>query len=457
MPSVRTPRSNKLPSYYESQAKSNNVLYLAKVSFLFGGIGAFGFIDKFVYGEWEGKTGSSISRILNLIFLLSSVFIYWAGTRKTKVVQFNRFLPFMAASIPLISIAWSIDPSVSFRQGTEYFFAVLGAIGLAEVSDGDDLMRLVLLVCTVSAVASLFQFFVFPDLPGADFRGIFPQKNLLGQVMVGGVIAGLHGIRLKSKQPFRCTCAVVICTIVALMSKSGTSAFALFVLFWIEIFGRLYLRKGTSRAMATALVVALIPVAIYFVIDSDVILDALGKDRSLTGRTLIWPYVIDAIKDRPIFGWGFWSFWSPLNATSFEISREVGFGFSITSAHNGILELLLQIGISGTALFLFIWLRNFVLAVRCLSGPGGQFAVSTLMVLTSIGEIAVSEEVLVSAQQIWTVLFFAMGLICEKQLRLDRERRRRRGRDSRLASAEFAPLSRSDIERPRGAGLARYS
>jgi hypothetical protein len=47
------------------------------------------------------------------------------------------------------------------------------------------------------------------------------------------------------------------------------------------------------------------------------------------------------------------------------------------------------------------------------------------MLLITIGEIAVSEEVLVSAQQISTVLFFTMGLICEQQLRLEREERRR--------------------------------
>lgn len=425
---VSNPQSSTLLPRGRSRAKDNRVLYFSKIFFLSSGIGVFGFIDRAVYGEWEGKSGSSISRILNLIFLLSSIFIYWSGARKAKTARLNRFIPLAAAaSFPLISVAWSVDPSVSFRQGTEYFFAVLGAIGLAQVSDGDELMRLVCLVCSVSAVASLLQPSVFPDPPGGDFRGMFSQKNVLGEVMVGGVIAGLHGMRLKRGQSFRYICAVALCTIVAVMSRSGTSVFAIFVLFGIDIVGRFYLKKGAAKTIATGLAVALIPVAVYFAIDSDVILDVLGKDRSLTGRTLIWPYVIDAIRERPIFGWGFSAFWSPVNPSALEITREVGFGFSITSAHNGLLGLLLQIGVIGTALFLFIWLRNFVLAAKCLSVPGGQFALSTLMLLMSIGMIAVSEEVLVSAQQIWTVLFFTMGLICEKQLRLERDRRKRAG------------------------------
>ncbi len=274
----------------------------------------------------EGQS-ETIVTLLNVLFILSSLFIYWSGVRKAKVVRFNRFIPLLAASIPLISVVWSVVPSVTVTQGTAYFFAVLGAIGLAETTDGDELMHLVCLVCSLSAVASLAQLFVFPDPPGADFQGIFPQKNVLGQVMVGGVIAGMHGVRLKGKQSFRYKCAVALCIIVAFMSKSGTSIFAICVLFWIDILGRLYLKRGATRRVATSLAVASIPTAIYFAINSDIILGALGKDPTLTGRTLIWPYVIEAIRERPILGWGFCAFWSPLHPRAWEYlwrRREVG-------------------------------------------------------------------------------------------------------------------------------------
>ena len=264
-----------------------------------------------------------ITQLLNLLFILSSIFIFWSGIRKAKVARFNQFIPLMAASIPLISVVWSVVPSVTFTQGTAYFFAVLGAIGLAETSDGDELMDLVCLVCSLSAAASLLQFFGFPDPPGADFRGIFPQKNVLGQVMVGGVIAGLHGVRLKSRHSFRYRCAVALCIIVAFMCKSGTSIFAISVLFWIDFLGRLYIKGGTRRMVATCLAFVSIPVSIFFAMNSELILDVLGKDDTLSGRTLIWPYVIEAISERPILGWGFCAFWSPLHPLALEIARAV--------------------------------------------------------------------------------------------------------------------------------------
>src|ERR1700733_3937857 len=152
-------RSNTLTSRYKRRGEYNNALYSAKIFFLLSGVGALGIIDRILYGEWEGKSGSSISRILNLIFILSSLFIYWSGSGKRKIVRFNRFLPLVAAGIPLVSVAWSVDPSASFRQGTEYFFAVLGAIGLAGVASFVEYSRkktcLVRLWCAVCSLVSM--------------------------------------------------------------------------------------------------------------------------------------------------------------------------------------------------------------------------------------------------------------------------------------------------------------
>jgi exopolysaccharide production protein ExoQ len=425
---VKNP-SSRLSSHRESRPANNTALYLAKIFFLLGEIGALGILNTVVYGGWAYGPGSTIDKLRNLALIFCSLFIFWSGIRKAKVVRFNRIIPLVAASIPLTSLAWSVDPSVTFTQGTAYIFAVLGAIGLAETTDGDELMHLVCLVCSLAAIASLAQPFVFPDFQAADFHGIFTQKNVLGQVMVGGVIAGLHGIRLKGRQSFRYKCAVALFIIVAFMSKSGTSIFTICTLIWIDILGRLHLRRGASRSVATALAVASIPAALYFAMNPDLILGALGKDTTLTGRTLIWPYVIEAISEKPILGWGYCAFWSELNPRSMEINLAVaGANWDVImfpNAHNGLLEFLLELGVAGTAVFCFIWLRNFVLAMKCLGGPGRQFAVSALMVLISIVEIGVSEEVLLAAGQIWLILFFTVGLICETQLWRERGWRRR--------------------------------
>jgi exopolysaccharide production protein ExoQ len=400
------------------------VLYVVSVFFLLQAMSALSIVDRSLYGEWQGKAGDKVTQTLNLLSILSCLFLFWTGTRKIKIARFNRVLPLAAPALLLISLAWSVDPGVTLTQGTAYFFVVLGAIGLVEAWDDDALIDLIMLVCALSAAASILQFFILPE-PG-DFRGIFPQKNVLGQVMAGGVLAGLHGARIRGGRRFRYICVIALCTAVAVMSKSSTSVLTIFVLFWLDILGRLYLKGGPTRALGIGLLIVSIPVVLFFVMNADLIFDALGKDRTLTGRTLFWPYVIEKIGERPILGWGFCAFWSPLNPAAMQISEAIKgdnwFAWVIPNSHNGMLEFLLQIGFAGTALFLFIWSRNFGLAVKCLNGPGGRFGVSSLLLLISILLVGVSEMVLLAAQQLWTVLFFTMGFICEKQLWLARAR-----------------------------------
>jgi O-antigen ligase len=396
------------------------LLYVASVFFLLHSMSVLGIVDRSIYGEWVGKPGNKITQTLNLLGIFTSLFLFWWATHKIRIARVNRVLALAAASLPLISVLWSVTPDLTFTQGLAYFFVVLGAIGLAEASDGDELMDLVMLICGLSAVASIVQFFIFPE-PG-DFRGIFSQKNVLGQVMVGGVLAGLHGARIRGGRPFRSICVITLCATVAFMSKSSTSILTIFVLLWLGMLGKLYLKGGSTRTIASCLAIVSVAIAIFFMINADLMFDLLGKEDTLTGRTVIWPHIIDKIGEKPILGWGFYGFWSPSNPFVSEIVR--GYGRGVPNAHNAMLQFLLDIGFVGTAFFSFLWLRNFVLAVKCMNGPAGQFGVSSILLLIGTSVIGVSEVVLLAPLQIWTSLFFVTGFICEKQLWLARAARR---------------------------------
>jgi O-antigen ligase len=96
----------------------------------------------------------------------------------------------------------------------------------------------------------------------------------------------------------------------------------------------------------------------------------------------------------------------------------------VVNAHNGMLEFLLEIGFLGTLFFIFVFVRNFVMAVKCMNGPAKQLGLSSMLLLTGILLIGVSEEVLLAAGQIWTSLFFIMGFLCEKKLARVRSQKR---------------------------------
>jgi exopolysaccharide production protein ExoQ len=381
--------------------------------FLLMSMGALSIIDRSIYGEWDGKAGDKITEILNLLNIAASVLLLWWGTNGLRSVRVNLVFPLAAVGLLLISVLWSVDPSMTMRRGTAYLFVVIGAIAMVETFDSDTLMRLTSAACELCAAASVA---LFAFSPTGDFRGVFSQKNMLGQAMVAGVLASLHGMRRGRR--VRSLCAAAVCTTVALMSGSSTSVLAIGAIIVLRVLVTLYAKGGIPRVVGILSGLGLLPVLALLAADPGWIFDLLGKDQTLTGRTDLWPFVIDRIAERPMFGWGYLAFWSPSNPSAGKISEAVG--WYVPEAHNGILEFLLQIGVIGTALFGFLFARNMVLAVRCIHGHAKPSGITLFALLMALALIGVSEGVLLAADQVLTAQFFIIGMMCERQLCLVR-------------------------------------
>ena len=391
---------------------------------LLSSTGALGFIDRMIYGDWGGKQGDKITETLTLLWIVASVLVIWWGTSLVHRPRFNRTLPLTVAGLFVASILWSVAPQITTTRSIAYFFMVVGAIGTVDILDTDELMELNALISGLCAAVSLLLLFTLPNtvtVEYAGFRGLFTQKNPLGQAMLVGVIAGLHGLRIGGKRRLRCMGVIVLCTITAVLSQSATSLLAIFAVVTFHVIGGLYTKGGGRRLISYWLTIVAGLSFILVMMNRDSILDFMDKDPTLTGRTDLWPYAIDAILEQPLFGWGFTAFWSPLNPRAAEISSMVGWDFAVPEAHNGLLELLLDVGIVGTGFFLFLWLRNLVLAVKCMNGSAPAIGVSSLVFLVAIVIIGVTEQVLATAEGP-TVQFFLLGFMCEKELWLAQRR-----------------------------------
>ena len=116
-----------------SSRSTNRVVYAASIYFLLHSMSFFGVIDQLVHGPvWVGKSGDKITVAVNMFGIFVSIFLFWLGTRRPAVARFNKVLPLLAAGVLLVSALWSVEPRLTFTQGTAYFFVVVGAIGLAQ-------------------------------------------------------------------------------------------------------------------------------------------------------------------------------------------------------------------------------------------------------------------------------------------------------------------------------------
>jgi exopolysaccharide production protein ExoQ len=75
--------------------------------------------------------------------------------------------------------------------------------------------------------------------------------------------------------------------------------------------------------------------------------DLLGRDTTLTGRTEVWADVLPAWELHPLLGYGFGSFWT-------DARRQL---YDIPTAHNGYLDILLELGEVGLG-FYVVWLLS---------------------------------------------------------------------------------------------------
>jgi exopolysaccharide production protein ExoQ len=85
------------------------------------------------------------------------------------------------------------------------------------------------------------------------------------------------------------------------------------------------------------------------------VLNYLGKDTTLTGRTLLWQHAADAIADRPLLGGGYEAFWQVGNWSAEQlwlysyVPNKYGYHF-----HNTFLEVAVDLGLVGLGIFVML-------------------------------------------------------------------------------------------------------
>ena len=79
----------------------------------------------------------------------------------------------------------------------------------------------------------------------------------------------------------------------------------------------------------------------------------MGRDITQTGRTEIWEVAMTQLMQKsPILGFGRGTFWAPNSAFARAAGAAVGHQYIPPTAHNGYLDLALEIGFLGLVIFL---------------------------------------------------------------------------------------------------------
>lgn len=288
-----------------------------------------------------------------------SIVLWLISTRMKEISSFAlRFKAFTAlGALCVASALWSQSPLHSAIFGSCYLVGTLFAFYLIARFDPEEIMSLTMRLGVVVSVLGILMVAFFPQYGlthgeariGVGWVGIFQNRTGAARCLVfllsPGLVRGGGGSKAG-----RIGYVLLLGTMVAMAhAVSAILVLFLFVAFMAAMrVGRRFDRR--LFLVAAILGSAGIALAVYIGVEyGAAILEALGRNPTLTGRTEIWRALADSILKRPLLGYGFSAFWQGLKGESARIIYAVHWTFGY--AHNGYLDILLQLGIAGLSLF----------------------------------------------------------------------------------------------------------
>lgn len=360
--------------------------------------------------------------ILRMVWL--PVYAVTAGLIAFRFEKIIRAWPAWLILFGLIALAyvskyWSIDPEVTSRRVIAMAINSAFAVYVGCVFRGAPLPRMLMNTCLVMAIGSLIMVFAFPRIGvhqmdnAGLWRGLWYEKNQMGLVMVVGAVSSAAVLAAdhlagNGRKPWVPLLAFGLTTLLVMATQSKTS-----LLCWLLGVGMIgfwwLLKQGGAAITIVAVWFAVVTSSLaawLWNTDSAAILQALGKDPSLTGRTLIWEALMRRVAERPMTGYGFSAFWGVDSIPAREIRLETQ--WPVPSAHNGWIDLLVQLGWPGAIFVGTVMLVSAILVIVRLNGMGAREGYWSIAYLTVFTALSLSESVLLTHANLPWILMLAI-------------------------------------------------
>lgn len=230
---------------------------------------------------------------------------------------------------------------------------------------------------------------LFEVVDGGRIQGIVGNANLLGFVALLAVI--VFAIQLIDRRVGQAAGYGWLAAACLTFAFAGSSTMIVAAACATIALGVLLLaRRLTTRArirLYAASAAAIVALGVLALVFRDALLSLLGRSGDLTNRVDIWAAVTELALERPGFGWGWVSYWAPW-VEPFD-GLVVIKGVQYLQAHNAWLDVWLQLGVVGVAVFAVLVVTTLVRSVTwAVDAPLGDIvdspALRLLPVLTAV-------------------------------------------------------------------------
>jgi exopolysaccharide production protein ExoQ len=267
----------------------------------------------------------------------------------------------------LASAAWSGYPSTTTKAAAEYLLTTAIAVIAASCVKPRTLISAFLIASSAVVAVS-----AFINVSQATNVGLFGSKNYFG-LSVALLLPTGWAVAIDRRQPpiFRLVGALsMICAPLLLVQSGSTgalicSAATVAATCAILMLSRLTPIARFAIAAIFAALVVLLALAWLYAGDFSELLNAVGKDTTLTGRTYLWGAALTSIQNHPILGVGYQAYWQIGSWGAEElwqisyVTNKTGYHF-----HDSYLEVAVDLGLAGLSIFLLTFLVIIVRMAR---------------------------------------------------------------------------------------------
>lgn len=354
--------------------------------------------------------------------------------RWKKVVSFLSAEKFVLiiTMFTAISVLWSVLPvpetlyrSASF-MGTgllPFLQLTLFSIYFGTQYSLSGQLRLLALMLGVAAVLSVVVALLLPHYGvmgsmetledarhvGA-WRGVYIHKNVLGLTMT---IAGILFLALSNDdRRYRLVLRLGLALAIGLLVLSVSRTALVVLLITISLLPLCKMLRLHGKILIPSMILALVStgmITILLITNARAILGALGRDLTFTGRSIIWSAVSNNIENHLWLGHGYKTFWFAVKSNLIVVATSSTNPLTPTSAHNGFLDLFIDLGLLGFFLFVSSFFVNCIRAIRLIRVTNKDDGVLPLLILTCIAQINLSESFLLGENLLW-LLYISISL-----------------------------------------------
>jgi O-antigen ligase len=318
------------------------------------------------------EEGSPLDALVFLVLIVAGIAVLnKRRVRLSEVLRHNRYLTFFFAFC-ILSILWSDFPFVAIKRlFKDMGHPIMVLILMTEPDPEEAVIRLVKRSAFVIVPLSVLFIKYYPELgrgysewTGApSYYGVTLGKNTLGlDCFILGTFFFWYLLRTwrMERSNERRNELILIFVFLAMlgwlfhMAQSSTSLVSCLVAIATIVFlnFRWVKPRYIGLYLVVAVVVGIVAEGVFGVYSN--VLHLLGRNATLTDRTYIWGDLL-AMNTNPLIGVGFESFWlgdriKPLWDK---------WNWHPNEAHNGYLEIYLDLGLIGLALFIGLFVSCY--------------------------------------------------------------------------------------------------